>query len=67
MRDGLCLMVILSAVLRSSEYRVHSNVFTLFFVVLCNERGKLPSLYTKVSTNYVFFLFSSIKQCTRCV
>jgi hypothetical protein len=25
--------------------------------MLCNERGKLPSLYTKERTNYVFFYF----------
>jgi len=55
MKYGLYLRVILSAVLRSSEYRVHCNVATLFFV-MCNERGKLPSLYTKVCMNYDFFL-----------
>ena len=59
MKYVLCLRVILSAVLKSSEYRVHCNAAALFFIMFCNERGKLPSLYTKVRTNYVFLFVPS--------
>jgi len=59
MKYGLYLRVVLFALLRSSEYRVQCNAATcFFFIILCNERGKLPSLYTQRYVQIVsFFIF----------